>query len=188
MITKFEAAQRQLATAIQLFFEERDAVSIYTLAHAARILLADLCKSKGIKHTLEDVSVVSGLELPDIYGHLAMPANFFKHADRDPESVFMDFDEKELDGLLLIACKDTLAYSRRMEVDPAREVLLYWHWYAAANINKVRIDSAHGLDQLFPGFRKLDRNSMRRLGRSVLQDTEKMDALVKAMPTRRSGR
>lgn len=34
-VTKFDAARRQLVTAIRLFFEGGDSISVYTLAHAS---------------------------------------------------------------------------------------------------------------------------------------------------------
>jgi hypothetical protein len=46
MITKIEAAERQLDTVIKLFFENIDHLSSYTLAAASREITDDLCDKK----------------------------------------------------------------------------------------------------------------------------------------------
>jgi hypothetical protein len=102
-ITKFCAAQRQLATAIELFFACGDPISIYTLTNAARIVVDNLCDHHGIPRFLDAVSQTTGLSKPNIYRHINGPANFFKHADRDPLEALTDFEESELDALILTA-------------------------------------------------------------------------------------
>jgi hypothetical protein len=47
-LTKLDAARHQLKTAIRLFFEERDPVSIHALASAAQEVLRDLLRARGI--------------------------------------------------------------------------------------------------------------------------------------------
>ena len=53
-ITKLESARRQIETAVQLFFNEDDIVSLHTLTAAAHQLLTDLSFKSGqtsnIKH------------------------------------------------------------------------------------------------------------------------------------------
>jgi hypothetical protein len=46
-LTKLDAARRQLRSAIVMFLEGRDPVSIYTLASAAQDVLRSLLKAKG---------------------------------------------------------------------------------------------------------------------------------------------
>jgi hypothetical protein len=46
MITKGQAAEHQLDTAIRLFFENIDHLSSYTLAAASREITDDLCEKK----------------------------------------------------------------------------------------------------------------------------------------------
>ena len=46
MVTKIEAAERQLDTAIKLFFENVDLLSPYTLAVASRELTDDLISKR----------------------------------------------------------------------------------------------------------------------------------------------
>lgn len=46
MITKLDAAERQLNTGIQLFFENRDHLSSYALISASREITDDLIKKR----------------------------------------------------------------------------------------------------------------------------------------------
>jgi hypothetical protein len=46
-ITKLEAANRQLCTAIRMFFADDDAVAVHTLACAAREIYEKHCRSAG---------------------------------------------------------------------------------------------------------------------------------------------
>jgi hypothetical protein len=46
MITKIQAAEKQLDTAIRLFFENIDHLSCYTLAAASHEITDDLCEKK----------------------------------------------------------------------------------------------------------------------------------------------
>ena len=45
-LSKLDAATRQLSTAIELWFDERDAVSVHTLAFAAYEIIHVLSKKK----------------------------------------------------------------------------------------------------------------------------------------------
>src|SRR5688572_12649416 len=49
IVTKLEAAERQLWVAIRLFFERRDAIAVHTLAAAAHSVLVDLARPRGVK-------------------------------------------------------------------------------------------------------------------------------------------
>jgi hypothetical protein len=48
-VSELDAARRQLRTAIELFFEDRDPVSVHTLIHAAKGIIDGRCKAKGVK-------------------------------------------------------------------------------------------------------------------------------------------
>ncbi|MCI0917470.1 hypothetical protein JNA64_09870 [Pseudomonas stutzeri] len=54
ILTKFDAAERQLLQAIRLFFREEDAISIHTLPEAASQILYDIGKETGIKSMFRD--------------------------------------------------------------------------------------------------------------------------------------
>jgi len=93
-LTKFEVARRQLETAITMYFNEGDPVSMHTLAAAAQGVLRDINKSRKGPPMLLDLEV-SGVIKPDklkmAHQVLRQAQNFFKHADTDPEGV-IDFN------------------------------------------------------------------------------------------------
>jgi hypothetical protein len=86
-LTKLEVARRQLHTAIELWFEERDAVSVYSLAYAAHEVISAVCKSRGL--SIDKLLYESPAIPEDLHTEwreaLRQPANFFKHGDRDPD-------------------------------------------------------------------------------------------------------
>lgn len=83
-VGKLEAAQRQTDCAIELWFLDRDPVSVHTLAGAAEVLLIDLAKHAGIA-----INIVEENADPKHKAFLRRmiraPRNFFKHADNDPD-------------------------------------------------------------------------------------------------------
>lgn len=86
VISKLEAAERQLDQAIRLFFARADAVSIHTLATSAYQIITDICKHKGIKREIEDSEVLEEFGIKrELLNSIRQPQNFFKHADKDHE-------------------------------------------------------------------------------------------------------
>lgn len=90
-VSKLDAARRQLCTAISLHFDNGDEVSIHTLAHAAFTIIKDLCDNDSTGEdsiTNKILSEVHSLKLKCIWKELInRRANFFKHADEDPDDV-----------------------------------------------------------------------------------------------------
>lgn len=85
-LSKLDVATRQLTQAIWLFFEQRDPVSVHTLAAAARLVLHDLAGRCGSVIT-ENPAL--RLERRSQWIRIVnAPQNFFKHANRDPGCVF----------------------------------------------------------------------------------------------------
>jgi hypothetical protein len=83
-ITRQDAIERQLNTAIWLWFHEGDVVSIHTLACAALKLAHDVGKQRGKESML--ISVLNKRDKK--LGKMAMiPQDFFKHARNDPNAV-----------------------------------------------------------------------------------------------------
>lgn len=87
-ITKTEAAQRQLDTAIDLWFQDRDGLSAFALAFASLKVLFDVYPHKssdGFDDILDKVIGEVG------WKSLSRNANFLKHADRDPHALLSQF-------------------------------------------------------------------------------------------------
>lgn len=85
-ISKLDAASRQLDCALDLWFHDKDEVSIHTLASAAYQIVHDINEASGSpRDLLYNKSWLKDENLRKVVGKLKMPANFFKHADRDPD-------------------------------------------------------------------------------------------------------
>ncbi len=87
-ISKLQAAESQLKTAIELFFKERDSISIHTLASASQEILEVLGKKKGIKsERLKMLEMYKPEERGKVHNKLWYHKNFFKHADQNPNGI-----------------------------------------------------------------------------------------------------
>lgn len=83
-----EAARSQLRTAIELWFDDGDAVSIHTLAFAAYQVIHTVSKQRnpGRRDLLFDSLVIKEEYSRQFNDLIKQYANFFKHADRDGEA------------------------------------------------------------------------------------------------------
>ena len=82
-VTKLDAARRQLATAITLWFKGADTVSIYSLSHAAYEVIHNFTRPKRGRKLLFDSLVIKDEYRREFNTLIRNPANFFKHANRD---------------------------------------------------------------------------------------------------------
>ncbi|RQT94466.1 hypothetical protein DF146_20570 [Burkholderia cenocepacia] len=120
-ISKIEAAARQLDAAIDLYFANADSLAVYTLAYASFKVLFDVYphrQADGFAAQLDEVISVEG------WKKMARPANFLKHADRDPNA-FLEAHRPE-QGMSVIGLA-TLLY-RRITGDftPKMQAFDYW--------------------------------------------------------------
>jgi hypothetical protein len=79
-VTPLIAARSQVLMAIELFFADKDSVSIQSLAGNARELLEDLCRQAGIE-PMTELLIKDHPSKPksDIYKALNLYRNCFKH-------------------------------------------------------------------------------------------------------------
>lgn len=102
-IGKLEAGRRNLATAIELWFHDRDPVSIHSLAFAAYEVIHFVCKSRGCERDLLfDSAVVLDEGRGEWLEALKKAANFFKHANRDPDGV-LEFNPLTSEAFMMVA-------------------------------------------------------------------------------------
>ncbi len=87
-ISKIQAAEKQLSTAIELFLKRKDPVSIHTLGCAAHEIIQSLAERKGIKSMeLRALDIIKEDKRKIFRDALKETRNFFKHADKDPENI-----------------------------------------------------------------------------------------------------
>lgn len=167
-ITKLEASRRQVVTAIRLFFEDADSISVYTLAHAAWEVLDALCAHRGLIRFRDQMSGANGLSEEEIKRIANYGRNFFKHAERDPDKVLEDFADDRNDHVLLGATMDfgMLATTKPMEVQ------VFQIWYFAAHSEKAQRPEMDAIinaaDIQFPKLATLSRRKQKEAGLRVL--------------------
>lgn len=131
LVTKLDAASRQLDAAIQLLFSGGDSIAVHALAVAAANVFADVAEHKNAgaswrAHMCED----SGLSIKQLKTILHKAWNFFKHADHDPD-VTLTFNEIESEDIIFMAvldCGDLQPTSCAMQA--------FQTWYIAAHPNQ----------------------------------------------------
>lgn len=106
VLSKVDVIRRQLNQAIQLYFMDADPVSVYTLVSAASEVNINLMKLRGIISSKDQLlDLVMDHKQKDFINLMNEAQNFFKHADRDPESLF-DFKPKLIETRLLMSIYD----------------------------------------------------------------------------------
>ncbi len=134
ILTKLEAAKRQLDTAIYLYFNNLDSVSTYALTAAAIDVLKDIAKSKNIQTALEEFKNVIKPEYHDYFLDLInKPKLFFKHADQDPEGK-LKFYPRSSEALMFIAI---IAYVQ-ISGNSTQDMEVYCIWDITRNPDLIK--------------------------------------------------
>jgi hypothetical protein len=167
IVTKLEAATRQLDTAIELFFSGGDPISIHTLAASAGNVFADVSERK-LGHSwrlyMETANQLSRKELKEI---IHREWNFFKHADRDPDAT-LEFDESTTDHVIFVASLDSAEIQRNLS--HATEV--YQIWYIAAHPDKFPSNEPlfATAQQTLPDLPRFERSKQIQIGKKFLDE------------------
>ena len=177
-LTKLDVAHRQLTIAIRLFFDNRDAVSVYSLAANAWEIVDVLCTNRDVNSYSREAEG----RLPDgqsLRKLINQPyRNFFKHADQDPEGMVEGFSDEQNDHLLFIAVEDLL----RLEQTKLFECQIFLVWYLAVYKEKIATkDLERVLPKIrfaFPNIRQLSRTEQKLMGRECLQQNSKDEQLL----------
>lgn len=86
-VSKLSAARRQLDCALELWFADKDEVSVHTLAAAAHQIIHDINKKKTGKELLFDSIMIKDEYRSEYVALVKKDMNFFKHADKDAEGI-----------------------------------------------------------------------------------------------------
>lgn len=103
-VDKIGAAKRQLELAIRLFFQNEDSIGIHTLVSAGFRILHDIGKSKNSDINQYLSSVIKPQMQGQFWKTFSRAANFFKHADNDPDATLEGVKEEVNDVMILFAC------------------------------------------------------------------------------------
>jgi hypothetical protein len=142
VITKIDAAKRQLDVAIRLFFERKDLIAVHTLTAAARGVLRDVARPRHIKGIDRAIEKLSPKRKREFYKALTEAQNFFKHADKDPNpSAELKFYYETTPFLIL----DAVTLHKLLGAGLSAEMTAFVSWYIA-KYPSIVIPGDAGLD------------------------------------------
>jgi hypothetical protein len=128
-IDKVEVARRQLITAIRLFFEEADRVSVHTLVASCHQILVDVGGKKGIYGAMKSAKVLQGDYAQDYLRSINGVFNFMKHADRDGEK---QINIAPLSRFTSDFLMDAILLMRSISGVIPTEGKVFWIWFVTA--------------------------------------------------------
>jgi len=180
-LTKADVATRQLDTAIRLFFNAGDVVSVHTLVAASATVFADILDKMGETSWRQQmIAQHSGyLSKKQVISALRKAQNFFKHADRAYEKS-IEFLETENDSLILIA---TLEAGLLLQVNnlnrsekpkPSTPMSVFQLWYIATKPDGFYVpeELVAATKDVFPNINKSPRFEQLSIGASFLKERE----------------
>jgi hypothetical protein len=153
-----------------MFFEDKDPISVHTLACAAREITSGLGTKMKIETVLDDYAKASGRSRKKAEGSTTRKANFMKHADHDPDAT-LEFDESENDMILFLACHDFGRIAKGMPI----EAQVYELWHFATHVKKLRNlppsrqKAIKACIKAFPNVRSASRKEQKAVGLRVLE-------------------
>lgn len=178
IITKPNAAGCQLETAIRLYFEGVDDVSVCVLLHSSWSILKDLLKHKKQETTRDwmakEYAKQSGDDPAKFFKIADQDWNFFKHARQDPNKA-LHFNDEYLHKALVYAIHDFAQISK-----PSFIMGVYQYWCCAKHPLPEDVqptaESLHFINianELFPDLHIKNEQEQRRLGLEALQKSLK---------------
>lgn len=184
VITKLEAAHRQLATAIRLYFCDDDIAAIHTLACAAREIYEKHCQARGVDRMFDYVASAnpdrSSKELWDI---LNGPRNFLKHPTGDYDlSAALELNDAMNATMLFYACHDC---AMLCEADAPAEVQAFNMWFLGTQFPKASGDDVEAtkaseiqsaIEVAYPGLREAPLSKQKQIGQNMVRHARELVA------------
>lgn len=126
---QLEAAQRQIDTAITLYFTDGDCVSAYGLTFAASDVLRDLADAGKKKTVFSDfIEHIKPEMQKEFLDFIRKPQMFIKHANQNPGEK-INFYPRSYELPLLLACE---LYAELTE-EPTQRMEMYHIWRLSEN-------------------------------------------------------
>ena len=168
-LTKIDAADAHIRTAVRMFFEGGHPAPIFMLANAAREIVEQIAGHTQVTTVQEELAEDRGLTVDEMLRPMKTIANFLKHADRDP-TASIEIVENAVIMVLQLACHDFGRTAGGMPV----EAQIFEAWATAIAYRKVsdaplrRQDLIRNVISHFPGIRSANDPERRAIGLGVL--------------------
>lgn len=182
IISKLEAAHRQIVTAIRLYFDDDDLAAVHTLACAAREIYERHCEAQGIERFIEQIVIASPDRTPkQLWGILNGARNFLKHPGASLDEK-LELDDEMNAVVLWVACHDCAMLCK--EKQPA-EVQAYTMWFLATRFPRDSSDEEYAVRSeeilaailaAYPALREASPSAQKAIGRKIVQDARRIVA------------
>jgi hypothetical protein len=152
-VTKLDAAKRQLQTAVELYFNNGDPISVHTLTWAGYQVICDLNKKQGSVPLLVNdgfLMIVEPKHRGELERRLRQAHTFFKHADHNPDAV-MEFEPRQTEYILLDACDHCLL----LEGGASQLLASFPIWFFISNRDYLAPERQSQIDNM--NFEKKDK-------------------------------
>jgi hypothetical protein len=184
-----EIARRQLGTALWLFLEDLDPVSVHTLTGAGAELAEQLARNVGSSPFLDHVLRTNPSMTRQRYYALARQYyNAFKHlsgpdgAVRNDEALLGTFDDEKNDALMFVAWTDFTAASGVTPIEA--QVFLVW-FYASHPEKMAKREDGERFLSVFPRLSELDRPARKAALKAQIAEARKNAAVMEDQRTDR---
>lgn len=189
-LDKTQVARRQLGTALALFIDDLDPVSVHTLACAGGEIAEHLTRKAGatpfVTHAM---SVVPDLTINKIRLLQNQFWNSFKHAtthkgeERADQELLMRFNDSQNDHTLFVGWYDYVLATGTM----TPEGQAFQVWYFALYPEKLNPEfDGSSFDLIFPGLRKCSRAEQKARLRDAIKKTRNDSAIMSDTRTDKS--
>lgn len=192
MDIKLAVARAQLGTALSLFIQDRDPISVHALACGGAEVMEGLAEQSGLatlsSHILATFPDVDFAKVKRLRNQYWNAIKHFYKADnrtaREDEDLMADFSDRANDAVLFMGWLDYMQRQARLPV----EVQVFQVWWYATNESRMadHVDPTP-YRSLFPGIATQSRQEQkRRLARMV--EKYRRDPAILADPRTEPGR
>jgi hypothetical protein len=166
MITKIEAAKRNIEFSIRCLFQEEDNLPIILVASSAFQVLRDIAEHQGVGdlHKSFKSMVAPGKE-KEIWNAFNRVANFIKHADKKPGETLEHFNEELPETIILIAC----LYYYEIAASLSTEMSAFTKWLSVSKEELSGIWQVQSDAEPIVDFRELPRAERLKYGMSFIR-------------------
>ena len=152
-----------------MHFSAEDPLAVHVVASAAHHVLHDLAECNGrvgFHRFLQSCFLPGGYQA--FRRELSKPANFLKHANRDPNRVINGFKDMFNDAEIGISC----LYLKGLEPTMSAEVKVFLVWYLSVHSNMVKDEFYTAIQMTrrdFEWLQQASRAEQLRLGNELLE-------------------
>jgi hypothetical protein len=133
VITKIGAAEAHIKAAVWLYLQGGHLVPVFTLANAAREVVATLGEKAKLDTIHQQLAARRGIPVKEMVKEVSGPAGFLKHADRNPNGS-VEIYEELVAATLHIACHDFYEVTGATTIEAA----IFDAWMTAIGVGKVQ--------------------------------------------------